>query len=313
MQEHNHMHDENCSHSHEHNHQPLRMIKSKFQEAFDNFAPAPSMEQVQLELKKIFDTYYDQLYTPEMVNLIHACIDLTSLEPTDDEDSIYNFVQKVNELDESNPSVRPVASICVYPNFVRTVKEHLMVEGVHVTSVAGGFPAAQTYMEVKVAEIGLAIADGADEIDIVLPIGAFLNGNYDEVKDQLDEQREACHGRTLKVILETGALQTPENIQRASIMSLFCGADFIKTSTGKGYPGATFEACYLMALVLRAYQEKYGKKCGLKLSGGIRTTDDAVKYLCIVKAVLGDEWLDPSLLRFGASSLEGSLLKILTK
>lgn len=313
MQEHNHSHDENCTHGHEHNHEPLQLLKSKFQEAFEKFDAAPSIESVHVELKKIFDNYYDQLYTQEMVNLIHSCIDLTSLEPTDDEDSIYNLVQKVNELDESNPSIHPIASICVYPNFVATVKQHLAVEGVRVTSVAGGFPAGQTMMEIKVAEIALASADGADEIDIVLPIGAFLNGNYEEVKDQLDEQREACHGRTLKVILETGALQTPENIQRASIISLFCGADFIKTSTGKGYPGASFEACYLMAQVLRAYSEKFGKKCGLKLSGGIRTTDDAVKYLCIVKAVLGDEWLDPSLLRFGASSLEGSTLKMLTK
>lgn len=216
-------------------------------------------------------------------------------------------------MDESNPSILPVASICVYPNFVHTVKESLTTEGVRITAVAGGFPSAQTFMEIKVAEISLAIADGADEIDIVLPLGAFMNGNYEEVKDQLDEQREACHGHTLKVILETGALQTPQNIHRASIMALFCGADFIKTSTGKGYPGASFEAAYIMAKVLKAYYEKYGKKCGLKVSGGIRTTDDAVKYLCIVKAVLGDEWLTPELFRFGASSLEGSTLKMLTK
>lgn len=309
MHEHSHKHDH-----HDHDSQNIQhVLKSKFQDAFEQFDSAPSMEEVQLELKKIFDTHYESLYTRDMVNLIHSCIDLTSLESTDDEDSIYAFVQKVNELDENNPSIRPVASICVYPNFVHTVKEHLTVEGVHVTSVAGGFPSAQTFMEVKVAEISLAIADGADEIDVVLPIGSFLKGNYQEVKDQLDEQREACKEHTLKVILETGALQTPENIQRASIISLFCGADFIKTSTGKGYPGASFEACYLMAKVLRAYYDKFGKKCGLKVSGGIRTTDDAIKYLCIVKAVLGDEWMTPTLFRYGASSLEGSTLKMLSK
>lgn len=304
-----HHHD----HNHAHEHDMLHVLKSKFEDAFDGFEPAPSMDRVQGELKRIFDTHYDALYTNEMVNLIHSCIDLTSLEPTDDDDSIYNLVRKVNELDENNPSIRPVASVCVYPNFVRVVKEHLAVEGVHVTSVAGGFPSAQTLMEVKVAEISLAVADGADEIDIVLPLGAFLNGNYQEVKDQLDEQRDACHGSLLKVILETGALQTPENIQRASIIALFCGADFIKTSTGKGYPGASFEACYIMAQVLKAYHDKFGKKCGIKVSGGIRTTDDAIKYLCIVKDVLGDEWLDPALLRYGASSLEGSTLKMLSK
>lgn len=306
------MHGHNHTHAH-HRHDHLHAVKSKFEEAFDQFDSVPLMDQVELELKKIFDTHYDALYTKDMINLIHSCIDLTSLEPTDDEDSIYSMVQKVNELDETNPSIHPVASVCVYPNFVRTVKEHLAVEGVHVTSVAGGFPSAQTMMEVKVAEISLAVADGADEIDIVLPIGSFLGGNYQEVKDQLEEQREACHGRILKVILETGALQTPENIHRASIIALYCGADFIKTSTGKGYPGASFAACYLMAQVLRAYYEKFGKKCGLKVSGGIRTTDDAVRYLCIVKAVLGDEWLTPSLLRYGASSLEGGTLKMLTK
>ena len=236
-------------------------------------------------------------------------MDLTSLNSTDSEDSIYNFVKQVNNLDETDPTIPPVAAICVYPNFVRTVKENLTTEGVSIACVAGGFPSSQTFPEVKMTEAGLALEDGANEVDIVLLLGEFLSGNYQEVIDDIKEIRDLCKKEKLKVILETGALQTPQNIQRASILSLYAGADFIKTSTGKEYPGASLEAAYIMCQVLKTYEQLSGEKRGLKVSGGIRTAEDALKYFCIVKHVLGEEYLTPEYFRIGASSLVNDIYK----
>lgn len=286
------------------------MMKSKFQEAFDAFS-IPNEEQVKVEIKKLIDQYYDTLNNREVINFLHNCIDLTSLSSEDNEDQIYHFTQQVNKLDDENPSIKPVASICVYPNFVKMVKDNLTAEDVNVCAVSGGFPSSQTFMEVKVAETSLALQDGADEIDIVLHIGNFLSGDYQAVCDEIEELRDVTKGRVLKVILETGALQKLDNIQRASILALFSGADFIKTSTGKGYPGASLEAAYVMATVLKEYHVKYGKKCGLKVSGGVRTTEEALQYLCIVRGVLGEEWMTNKLFRIGASSLENDILKSL--
>lgn len=286
------------------------MMKSKFQEAFDAFS-IPNEEQVKVEIKKLIDQYYDTLNNREVINFLHNCIDLTSLSSEDNEDQIYHFTQQVNKLDDENPSIKPVASICVYPNFVRVVKDNLTAEDVNVCAVSGGFPSSQTFMEVKVAETSLALQDGADEIDIVLHIGNFLSGDYQAVCDEIEELRDVTNGKVLKVILETGALQKLDNIQRASILALFSGADFIKTSTGKGYPGASLEAAYVMATVLKEYHAKYGKKCGLKVSGGVRTTEEALQYLCIVRGVLGEEWMTNKLFRIGASSLEKDILKSL--
>ncbi len=290
---------------------PNKAMKSRFEEAFEKFLPAPDDATIQQQIKDAIEKHYEELNNRDTIKLIHSCIDLTSLSSTDHEDHIYRMVHNVNELDENDPSIPPVASICVYPNHVHTVKEHLMVEEVKITSVAGGFPSAQTFTEIKVAEIQLAIHDGANEIDVVLPIGEFLSGNYNEVVEQLQEQHDACHGATYKVILETGALKTAENIQRASILALYSDADFIKTSTGKEYPGASLEAAYVMANVLKQYHEQNGEKRGLKVSGGVRTTEAAIKYLCIVKEVLGDDWLTNELFRFGATSLEADVFKYL--
>lgn len=286
-------------------------MKSKFQEAFDAFS-IPNEEQVKIEIKKLMDQYYDSLNNREVINFLHNCIDLTSLSSEDNEDQIYHFTQQVNKLDDDNPSIKPVASICVYPNFVKVVKDNLAAEGVNVCAVSGGFPSSQTFMEVKVAETSLAIQDGADEIDIVLHIGNFLSGDYQAVCDEIEELRDVTRDRVLKVILETGALQKLDNIQRASILALFSGADFIKTSTGKSYPGASLEAAYVMATVLKEYYKKYGNKRGLKISGGVRTTEEALQYLCIVRGVLGEEWMTNKLFRIGASSLEKDILKSLS-
>ena len=294
-----------------HNHQESDFFPSqdKFTEAFSKFTFDLSMEEVSAKVQECIDKHYRELDTKENVNLIHSMIDLTSLTSEDNEDKIYHLTQQVNQLDDEHPDITPVASICVYPNYASVIKEHLTVEKCHITCVAGGFPSSQTFPEIKVAEIALAVHDGAEEIDIVLPVGPFLAGDYETVCDQLQEQRQAAKDVILKVILETGALQTPEHIVRASILSLFCDADFIKTSTGKGYPGATPEAIYIMASVVRQYYDLYDIKRGIKAAGGVRTTEEALKYLCILKEVLGDEWLTPELFRFGATSLEADTLK----
>ncbi|MDD7437796.1 MAG: deoxyribose-phosphate aldolase [Bacteroidales bacterium] len=296
--------------SNEHNHDHVG--KSKFQEAFDAFTPVLSSEQIQAEIKKLIDHHYDGLNNKQTLKFLHSVIDLTSLGAEDNIDQIYNFVKGVNELDDSNPEISPVASICVYPNFAKIVREALTVEDVKVCCVSGGFPSSQTFPEIKVAETSLALADGADEIDIVMHLGNFFSGDYKAVTDEIQELRDVTKGHTLKVILETGALKTPENIQRASILALFSDADFIKTSTGKGYPGASLEAAYVMCSVLKQYHEKFGFKRGFKVSGGVRTTEEALQYLCIVKGILGEEWMTNELFRVGASSLEGDLLKHLS-
>ena len=212
----------------------------------------------------------------------------------------------VNDF-EGTEDVPSVAAICVYPNFVKTVREVLTASGVQVACVSGAFPASQSFMEVKIAETALAIAAGADEIDIVLNLGAFLSGDYLEASTEIEEQKATARGAHLKVILETGALKEPELIRRASILALFSGADFLKTSTGKEYPGADLRAAYILCSVLREYKDKYGEQRGVKFSGGIRSAEEAVKYYTLVEAILGKEWLDNRFFRIGASSLVGSL------
>ena len=288
-----------------------KQMNSQFQDAFNAFEKAPSAEEIASIINKARANHHEVLSTKATANLVHSCMDLTLLTSLDSTEDIYRLVQGVNEVDDNHPDILPVASICVYPNYAKVVKENLTAEGVKVTAVAGGFPSTQTFPEIKVAEIGLAVQDGADEIDVVLPLGDFMMGNYLEVVDQLKEMKEACREATLKVILETSALKTPENIQRASILALFSGADFIKTSTGKDYPGASLEAGVVMALVLKQYYKLYGVKRGLKIAGGVRNFEQAVDYLSIVKEILGDEWLTPELFRFGATSLEKDLFKIL--
>ena len=196
-----------------------------------------------------------------------------------------------------------VAAICTYPNFVETVKQALTAQEVKIAAVCGGFPSSQTFMEIKIAEVGMAVMQGADEIDVVLNLGYFMEDNYEELSDELDEIKEACREAKLKVILETGALATTENIRNSAILAVYSGADFIKTSTGKGYPGATPEAVYTMCKVIREYHQLTGRQVGLKVSGGVRTAEEAVAYYTIVESLLGSEWLNRDLFRIGASRL----------
>ncbi len=240
--------------------------------------------------------------------LLLNCLDLTTLSVSDTVEKVAAMAEKVNNFQTKYPALPNVGAICVYPAMVNTVRESLKASGVNIASVAGGFPAAQTFIEVKVAETALAVGDGADEIDMVLGVGEFLSGNYDIVFEDIAEIKAACGRAKLKVILETGALVSPEKIYVASIIALEAGADFIKTSTGKEVTAATVEAAYVMTLAIKAFAKKSGKKIGFKPAGGISTTDEALKYFTVVKENLGAEWLNNHLFRIGASRLANDLM-----
>lgn len=246
--------------------------------------------------------------TLEVKKQLFNCIDLTTLSTSDSDQSVMKFVQKVNEFDERYPDLKNVAAICVYPRFAEVVKDTLEVEDVNIACVSAGFPSSQTFIEVKVAETALAILEGANEIDIVISVGEFLNGNYAEVCEEIEEIKETCKEAHLKVILETGALLNASNIKKASILAMYSGADFIKTSTGKQNPAATPEAVYVMCEAIKEYHEKTGIKIGIKPAGGINCVRDAVVYYTIVKEVLGEEWLNNKLFRLGTSRLANMLL-----
>lgn len=252
-----------------------------------------------------------QYASPEVYKFLLNSIDLTTLSTEDSERSVAKFTNRVNDFDAEYPQYGHVAAICVYSNFAEVVKDHLDVEGVDVCVVAGCFPSSQTFTAVKVADVALAVASGAQEVDVVLNIGMFLDENYEGLCDELIELKNTAKDAKLKVILETGCLKTAAAIKRASILSMYCDADFIKTSTGKIYKGASLEAAYVMCRCIKEYYEKTGRKVGFKAAGGVRTTEDALNYYAVVKEVLGDEWLNQDLFRLGASSLANAVLSSL--
>ena len=264
-------------------------------------------QEISKEVEKIISEEFDINNNKEIYKNLYSCIDLTSLNSTDSKESIWNFTQKVNDFEGSIPELNNVAAICVFPNLVHTVKETLTAD-VKIAAVAGGFPSSQTFIEVKVAECSLALADGADEIDIVINLGQFLDKEYQEMCEEIMEIKEVCKNKSLKVILETGALVSSQNIHEASILSMYSGADFIKTSTGKGYPGATPEAFFVMCMAIKSYFKKTNKKVGIKVSGGVSTINDAVIYYSIANHVLGTEWCNNKLFRIGTSRLASILL-----
>lgn len=285
------------------------MEKKKYTDTFELFAPALPQEKITAQVEEIITKNYDKAYQKEVLHFLHSTIDLTSLSATDTEQSIKQLVDNTNQLEGNSEGLPNVAAICVYPLQVPVVKKYLKALNVHIAAVSGGFPTSQTFEEIKYAETALTVASGANEIDIVLNLNHFLSKEYAPVAVEIEEQKASCRGALLKVILETGALKEPELIRQASILSLFSGADFIKTSTGKEFPGATLEAVYTMCHVIKEYYQRYNKRIGIKVSGGVRTTEDAVKYYCIVSEILGKEWLTPSLFRIGASSLVSNLQK----
>lgn len=264
--------------------------------------------QVAEAVAKIIAEHKAENMTPEVMRMLFGCIDLTTLKATDSQQSVAAFTERVNDFENEHGDMPNVAAICVYPNFAQVVRTVLEVSGVNVACVAGGFPSSQTFPEVKVAETALAVEGGADEIDVVINLGDFLDGDWEQVADDLDEIKHSCRERCLKVILETGALKTARNIRDASVIAMYSGADFIKTSTGKEYPGASLEAAYVMALAIKEYAEKTGRMVGLKVAGGVTTADEAVAYYTIVKEVLGEKWLSSEYFRIGASRLANNLL-----
>lgn len=259
-------------------------------------------------VEKILAEHFEENNNLEVYKFLFNTIDLTTLKATDSPASVADFTERVNAFDAEYPMLNNVAAICVYPNFAQVVRTVLEVDRVDVACVSGGFPSSQTFNEVKIAETALAVANGADEIDIVLNLGNFLDGDYEAVCDEISEQKDACKDARLKVILETGALKTAENIKAASVLAMYSGADFLKTSTGKEYPGAALEAAYVMAKCIKEYHEATGNKVGLKVSGGVSTTADAVKYYTLVKEILGEGWLSNEYFRIGASRLANNLL-----
>ena len=263
---------------------------------------------VQVQVAALIEKKVPENNTEEVKKFLFNCIDLTTLNTTDSDESVMRFTEKVNRFDDEFPDLKNVAAICVYPNFAQVVKDTLEVEGINIACVSGGFPSSQTFTEVKIAETAMALADGADEIDIVIPVGAFLSGDYETMCEEIMELKETCKEHHLKVILETGALKTASNIKKASILSMYSGADFIKTSTGKQQPAATPEAAYVMCQAIKEYYEQTGNKVGFKPAGGINTVNDALIYYTIVKEVLGKEWLSNELFRLGTSRLANLLL-----
>lgn len=259
-------------------------------------------------VKKILDEHFAENNTTEVHKFLFNTIDLTTLKATDSPQSVANFTERVNAFDEEYPQLKNVAAICVYPNFAQVVRTVLEVSDVDIACVSGGFPSSQTFNEVKIAETSLAVDGGADEIDIVLNLGNFLDGDYEAVCDEISEQKEACRGGRLKVILETGALKTAEKIKAASVLSLYSGADFLKTSTGKEFSGASLDAAYVMAQAIKEYYEKTGRMVGFKAAGGVATTEEAVQYYTVIKEVLGEKWLTNEYFRIGASRLANNLL-----
>ena len=278
-------------------------MESKYEFVLSEYSKPMSDEEVSANVKRLIEQKLEDNNTIEVKKFLFNCIDLTTLKCTDSEESVMAFTEKVNEFDDKYPHLKNVAAICVYPNYAKIVNETLQVENVGIACVSGGFPSSQTFQEIKVAETAMAIHDGATEIDIVLSVGKFLSGDYEGVCDEIQELKSVCGEKHLKVILETGALRSSENIKKASILSIYSGADFIKTSTGKESPAATPEAAYVMCSTIKEYYQKTGLKIGFKPAGGINTVKDALVYYTIVKELLGEEWLTNELFRLGTSRL----------
>jgi len=250
----------------------------------------------------------NDLNNRESFEFILSSIDLTTLNSTDTIELAEKLSVKVDKFHEKFPGLPNVAAVCVYPTLIDTVKKNLLVPGVKIASVSGGFPSSMTFLEVKELETSIAVRKGADEVDVVLSVGEFLSGNYMLIINEISLLKKICGKVTLKVILETGALKTFENIWKASWLAMQAGADFIKTSTGKSDPAATPEAAWVMCKAIKAYHEKTGRKVGFKAAGGIVESESALIYLSIVKEVLGNDWLNNNLFRIGASRLANNLL-----
>ena len=273
----------------------------------ENYAPAHTEAQVGKEVAKI-KVAANRNGNVDVYKFCYSAIDLTTLSCTDSHESVREFARKAVEFSQKYPNIPNVASICVYPPFVEDVGLEVDGTPMRITSVAGAFPASQSFIEVKALEVAMAIENGADEVDIVLNPGLMISNHIDEAASEVELLCNEAKDVVLKVIIESGALKTPELIRRASLVSMFAGADFVKTSTGKIDVAATPEAAFVMCHAIKDYYEKTGRKVGFKAAGGVKTPEDAALYYTIVEEVLGKEWLTTDLFRIGASSAANNLI-----
>lgn len=282
---------------------------SKYEQALSKYNTDIDDAAVKAAVRDIIATKVMENDTPEVKKFLFGSIELTTLKTEDSETSVMAFTERVNAFDNEYPDMPHVATVCVYPCFAEIVKDTLEVEGVEIACVSGSFPSSQARIEVKVAETSLAVADGATEIDIVMPVGKFLSGDYEGMCEDITELKSVCgENVAMKVILETGDIKTASNIKKASILAMYAGADYIKTSTGKEKISATPEAAYVMCQAIKEYYEETGIQIGFKPAGGINTVMDAVTYYTIVKEVLGEKWLTNKWFRLGTSRLANLLL-----
>ena len=286
---------------------------NKYEEALSKYNLNISDAEVQSAVKEIIATKVPENDTAEVKKFLMGSIELTTLHTTDSETSVMKFTERVNDFDSAYPDLPHVATICVFPCFAKTVAETLEIDGVEIACVSGSFPSSQALIEVKVAETALAVKDGATEIDIVMPVGKFLDGDYEGMCEDIQELKNTC-GKdvAMKVILETGCLKSAADIKKASLLSMYAGADYIKTSTGKEKVSATPESAYVMCQAIKEYYDETGIQIGFKPAGGINTVMDAITYYTIVKEVLGKEWLTNKWFRLGTSRLANVLLSELT-
>ena len=282
--------------------------QSKYEEALNKYNLDIDDAAVKEAVRTLIAEKVHENDPPEVKRFLMGSIELTTLKTTDSDTSVLAFTERVNEFDNQYPDLPHVATICVYPCFASIVSQSLEVDGVEIACVSGSFPSSQALLEVKVAETALAIKDGATEIDIVMPVGKFLSGDYEGVSDEINELKQVCGEHAMKVILETGDLGTAANIKKASILAMYAGADYIKTSTGKEKISATPEAAYVMCQAIKEYYDETGIQIGFKPAGGINTVMDAVIYYTIVKEVLGEKWLTNKWFRLGTSRLANLLL-----
>lgn len=281
---------------------------NKYEQVLSQYNTELDDEQVKAAVAKIIAEKVPENETKEVKEFLMGSVELTTLKTTDSEESVMAFTEKVNKFAEAYPELPHVATICVYPCYAKIVSETLEVDDVEIACVSGSFPSSQALVEVKIAETALAVKDGATEIDIVQSVGKFLSGDYETVCDEISELKAVCGEKKMKVILETGLLKNCSNIKKASILAMYAGADYIKTSTGKENPAATPEAAYVMCQAIKEYYDKTGIQIGFKPAGGLNTVRDAITYYTIVKEVLGEKWLTNQWLRLGTSRLANLLL-----
>ena len=282
--------------------------KSEYDQALEQYNLNITDEEVKAAVTKIIAEKVSENDNLEVKKFLLGSVELTTLSTADTEEKVLAMVEKVNKFDSEYPDLPHVAAVCAYPCFTKLIADSLEVDGVDITNVTGNFPSSQALLEVKTIETALAIKDGATQIDIVMPVGKFLSGDYEGVCDTISELKQTCGDIPMKVILETGDLRNARDIKTASILAMYAGADYLKTSTGKEKISATPESVYVLCQAIKEYHKKTGIQIGLKPAGGINTVMDAVIYYTIVKEVLGEKWLTNYWFRMGTSRLTNLLL-----